>query len=67
MIFSRLYNLLNNNLELVQNVISISNNNHAKFEINEEDMLFLIETEKRNNPFAEIDYKWFEIDNSLNL
>jgi hypothetical protein len=27
----------------------------------------LIETEKRNNPFAEIDYKWFEIDNSLNL
>ncbi len=65
--FSRLFNLLNNNLELVQNVISISNNNHAKFEINEEDMLFLIETEKRNNPFAEIDYKWFEIDNSLNL
>ena len=61
--FNRLYDLIAPNIDLIKKSIYDNGN----FAISDDELVFLTDTEKRNNPFAEIDYRWFEIDSSLNL
>lgn len=71
--FNKFYEIVNRNLEKVKSFIE-TNVNDSNLEINfelnlelsNEEMEYLAANEKRNSIFIELEYNWFDIDNSLN-